>query len=106
MSNTTADKLSYLIETKNAIKQAIISMGVPVGDDVTFREYADKIREISTDATATAYDIINDKTAYAGGEMITGTYVVTEAQIPEVGGTINEANDLAEQIIGENVEEV
>ena len=39
-------KLSYLLGTKNAIKQAIASKGVKITDDVTFRDYADKIMEI------------------------------------------------------------
>ncbi len=45
---STADKLSYLNGTKSAIKQAIIDKGVAVADDTTFREYADKISEISS----------------------------------------------------------
>ena len=39
-------KLSYLLGTKNAIKEAIASKGVKITDDVTFRDYADKIMEI------------------------------------------------------------
>ena len=46
MSNTTADKLNYLSETKDAIKQAIVGKGVTVDDSTTFREYADKIGSI------------------------------------------------------------
>ena len=43
----TADKLSYLEETKSQIKQAIINKGVSVSDSDTFREYAGKIGDIS-----------------------------------------------------------
>lgn len=39
-------KLSYLLGTKNAIKEAIASKGVNITDDHTFRDYADKIMEI------------------------------------------------------------
>lgn len=46
MSNTTVDKLNYLSETKDAIKQAIVGKGVTVDDSTTFREYADKIGDI------------------------------------------------------------
>lgn len=46
MSNTTVDKLNYLSETKDAIKQAIVNKGVTVDDSTTFREYADKIGSI------------------------------------------------------------
>ena len=46
MSSTTIDKLSYLSETKDAIKQAIVDKGVAVEDSTTFREYAEKIGDI------------------------------------------------------------
>ena len=46
--STTADKLNYLISTKNAIKQAIIDKGVNVTDTDTFRSYATKIGEIQS----------------------------------------------------------
>lgn len=41
------DKLSYLNETKQQIKQAIISKGVNIADSDSFRSYADKISNIS-----------------------------------------------------------
>ena len=43
----TADKLSYLSQTKTAIKDAIVEKGVAVSSSDTFRSYADKIRAIS-----------------------------------------------------------
>lgn len=43
---TLADKLNYLIETKQSIKQAIIDKGVSVNDNTTFREYATAISNI------------------------------------------------------------
>ena len=43
---TNADKLEYLLETKNQIKQAIIDKGVDVSNTDTFRSYATKIGEI------------------------------------------------------------
>ena len=45
---TTTDKLTYLQETKEAIKNAIIDKGVEVPQETTFREYATKINEISS----------------------------------------------------------
>ena len=48
----TADKLSYLQGTKEAIKAAIINHGVSVADTDTFRSYADKIRAISSDSSS------------------------------------------------------
>lgn len=45
---TIADKLNYILETKESIKQAIIDKGVEVIDTDTFRSYADKIKSIET----------------------------------------------------------
>ncbi len=42
----TADKLDYLLETKNQIKQAIKGKGVGVEDTDSFRSYASKIGQI------------------------------------------------------------
>lgn len=44
--NTTADKLNYLTETKNAIKTAITAKGGAVNDAMPFREYANAIMSI------------------------------------------------------------
>lgn len=43
---TIAEKLTYLNETKTAIKNAIIAKGVSVTDNDSFRSYADKIESI------------------------------------------------------------
>ena len=45
---TVAEKLNYLKATKTAIKDAIVSKGVAVEDDATFRSYADSINAITT----------------------------------------------------------
>ena len=42
----TADKLQKLLETKEAIRQAIVSKGVEISDDTVFADYAHKIDEI------------------------------------------------------------
>lgn len=44
--NDTASKLNKILETKAAIKQAIIDKGVEVGEDTVFAEYPNKISEI------------------------------------------------------------
>lgn len=41
--NTTSEKLNYLLDTKTAIKNALIEKGASVEDTDTFRSYADKI---------------------------------------------------------------
>ena len=45
---TTADKLNKLLETKQAIKQAIIGKGVEVADDTVFADYPAKIASIES----------------------------------------------------------
>ena len=45
---TTADKLNKLLETKQAIKQAIIDKGVDVSDDTVFADYPSKINAIES----------------------------------------------------------
>ena len=45
---TIADRLNYLIETKRLIREAIIARGVEVPEDTPFREYANKISQISS----------------------------------------------------------
>lgn len=49
--STYLEKLDYLEETKDLIKNAIESKGVSVSDTDTFRDYADKIGEISGGGT-------------------------------------------------------
>lgn len=46
---TIADKLTYLGQTKAEIRDAIIAKGVTIPEEIAFREYAGKIREISAD---------------------------------------------------------
>ena len=79
---TTAEKLTYLSETKASIKNAIAAKGVNVPDGATFRQYANLISGISTGlsdadlarANATPEDVTAGKTFYAGNRMIkTGT---------------------------------
>lgn len=70
---TIADKLLYLSGTKDAIKAAIESMGQSVSSSATFRSFADLIKNISKDATATTANILSGKTAYVGGAKVTGT---------------------------------
>lgn len=62
-------KLNYLLDTKEAIKEAIINKKVEVSDSDTFRSYADKIngininQGISTESSVqppnVSYSIIN-----------------------------------------------
>ena len=81
MSNIN-NKLDYLDETKQLIKQAIIDKGQEVSDEDTFRSYVDKISDIETgndtkDATATSNDILYPETAYISNGKVTGNIMPT-----------------------------
>lgn len=78
---TIAEKLQYTLNAINDIQQALIDRGLSVADTDELATYADKIRSIkisdglliTSDATATAENILKGKTAYARMEKITGT---------------------------------
>lgn len=75
---TIKDKLNKLLQTKNAIRNAIIAKGQSITGTAPFSSYADKILAIQTgvdtsDATAVAGDILSGKTAYVQGAKVTGT---------------------------------
>ena len=52
---TVVEKIRYIAGTKSAIRSAILKKGVEVGDEVTFRAYAEKIAEIEGGQSAAAY---------------------------------------------------
>jgi len=58
---------------KTNIAAAITDMGQSASGSDTFDQLATAIRNISTDATASASNILSGKTAYSGGSKITGT---------------------------------
>lgn len=80
--STLNNKLDYLDETKQLIKQAIIDKGQEVSDEDTFRSYVDKISDIETgsstqDATASSNDILYPETAYISNGKVTGNIMPT-----------------------------
>ncbi len=52
---TVVEKIRYIAGTKSAIRSAIVKKGVEVGDEVTFRAYAEKIAEIEGGQSAASY---------------------------------------------------
>lgn len=63
---TIVDKLSYLINTKDIIKQSIIDKGVSVNDNDTFRSYANKISSIQTGSAVTKGEFVCRAIDYDG----------------------------------------
>ena len=57
---TIAEKLTYLNDTKTAIKNAVVAKGVSVSDTDTFRSYADKIGQISGGGATTKFGVSFD----------------------------------------------
>ena len=96
---TIADKLAYLAESKEQIRQAIEGMGVSVPKTTIFRKYAEKIKAITGDATATAANILSGKTAYVKGKKLTGTIPSKAAQI-YTPGTVNQIIDAGQYLAG------
>lgn len=95
---TIADKLNKLISTKSKIKSAIVSKGQSVSDSDTFDSYASKILAIQTgidtsDATATADDILLNKTAYAKGNKITGNISYTDMYIGVASSIVEDTSN-------------
>ena len=87
---TLTEKLNYLLTTKDKIKQALIEKGISILEDTPFREYADKIKEISvglsnTDlqlANATESKVLNGYKFYAGNDILkTGTALSTSTSV-------------------------
>jgi ADP-glucose pyrophosphorylase len=48
--SSIAEKLEYLIETKEKIKQSILDKNVLIDNNTSFREYAEKITEIKSES--------------------------------------------------------
>ena len=87
---TLTEKLNYLLTTKDKIKQALIEKGISILEDTPFREYADKIKEISvglsnTDlqlANATESKVLKGYKFYAGNDTLkTGTALSTQTTV-------------------------
>ena len=86
---TIAEKLQKLVNTKEAIRQAIIGKGQNVAASDTFASYPAKIAAIQTgtdtsDATVTAADIRSGKVAYGKDGKVTGTVADVAIATPSI----------------------
>ena len=80
---TTADKLNYLSNTKNLIKNAIVNKGQTVNSGDSFRSFASKIENISSGVDLNDYFITN---ATSSGGLSLGAFI---KNIPEDFSTSN-----------------
>ena len=60
IGTTTAEKLTYILDTKNWIKGAIEYQGQPVPNNTTFRQYHTAIGEIGRKAPIIDFNIVSD----------------------------------------------
>lgn len=94
MANTTADKLTYLEETKAAIKDAIVSKSVTIPDGTTFRQYAGKIGEIPSIRTANIRVL-----KYSASEILVNYFKNGEEMILNVTETTDFKADIGSVIM-------
>lgn len=73
---TIADKLAYLAESKEQIRQAIEGMGVSVPNNTPFRQYGEKIEGIPRKAAQTYMPGTKNQTIEAG-QYLTGNQTIT-----------------------------
>ena len=95
---TIADKLNYLLETKNAIKKALVDNGVEVPDETTFRGYAElitgggvgkKITGISVDTDSDSYTL-----SFEDGSTLSGS-----AEFNESGEVTAVSDDAGNEVV-------
>ena len=100
----TADKLQKLLETKAAIRQAIVNKGVEVGEDVVFADYSNKIAEISGGSDDFLALRTNNNTNYNSlfafyeGESIEGFGIATwdTSNVTNMNGMFQHCGSLTE----------
>ena len=101
---TTENKLRAIINSKNAIKNAIKEKGIAITENEPFSTYADKITSIEVSCDGTGINLFSSNfnpgyNNYYGltGDIALSTTSIAEQNIPE-GFTTANANSLIENI--------
>ena len=82
---STADKMSYLLETKSQIKNAIVNKGIEVAETDSFRSYAEKIGSIETGGSTIQDEFYNLRTINGtSGQGLFGYLPVDVQNNPEM----------------------
>jgi hypothetical protein len=108
IAGSTGDKLNYLDETKETIKNAIISKGQTVLADDTFRSYADKISDIGvqkpwTVASGTFVPAKVEDTITHNLGSIPDLFMVWATMTPSVAGSIVFMSGYSDAVAGKAV---
>lgn len=103
--DTINEQLDLLENTKTNIKQVLINKGQDIDDNTPFSNYAEEINNLTdtSDADATASDILNNKVAYVNGNKLTGNIksYTSASEAYRVSCNINQSSP-QEQILCNN----
>ena len=106
---TISQKLQYLNATKEAIAAALVEKGQTVSSSDTFRSYAEKVRNISTQPVLIEKTIVSNGTYNASDDDADGYSSVTvniQAQYSYGSTTLMTMNNLIQTVAQTSASEV
>lgn len=114
MMGAISEKLTYLSDTKKAIKNAIVSKGVEVSDSDSFRSYADKIVAIEQPAggssdvedailTRSITEYVNSRITSVGNNALMGSASLKTIYLPNVKTAGNSSFNACSSLVDVNI---